>query len=302
LPIAAKGITLSIRDRPDTSNHGSLEDPDMTNLKMPSQEAIFTREDNSVIFNQLGVKLELDSAIRNDVYYAWLDGMIDSIGKLVPGAEIAEKNYARAEPRLNVGVYYDTGDRMLLRLGAVLRTTCNKKTHAFCAFKRPVDEHSVRRDHRHIFDGDEKATIQHDPRSLESVAIIRRLLARTDIEHPGTHLLRCYGIHGDRLTPSICIEQYRHPFFVWLDKKDALRCTMDRAYVFDLRLPHSAQEKKLFTEVELPVYPRIDQTVAQDPRVLVLIDELTKSLSIEFGARLTTDNKYQRAAKTLAIN
>ena len=267
-----------------------------------TRETVFTREGNFVVFNQLGVKLELDSAVENSVYYGWLDRMIGKIGKLVPGAEIAEKEHARREPRLNTGVYYDTSDRKLLRLGAVLRTTCNKKTHAFCAFKKPVDEQSVRRDHRHIFEGDEKATIQCDPTSPESLAIVKRLLARTDIEHPGTHLLRCYGVRGDQLAPSICIEQYRHPFFVWLDNKDALRCTMDRAYVFDLRRSASTLEKKLFTEVELPLYPRIEQAVAKDPRILGLIDLLSESLRIEFGAKLTTDNKYQRAAKTLEIS
>jgi hypothetical protein len=165
-----------------------------------------------------------------------------------------------------------------------------------------VDEQSVRRDHRHVFEGDEKATIQHDPTSSESVAVVKRLLARTDIEHPGTHLLKCYGIRGDQLTPSLCIEQFRHPFFVWLDKKDALRCTMDRAYIFDLHHPVSAREKKLFTEMELPLYPRIDQTVAQDPRVLDLINVLSESLRRELDAKVTTHNKYQRAANTLGIN
>jgi hypothetical protein len=267
-------------------------------LKLPTNEAVFTRTGDFVVFNQMGVKLKLDPAVEDEAYYGWLDSMIERIGTLVPGAEIAEKEYARTRPRLNTGVYYDTTDRRLLGLGAVLRTTCNKKTHAFCAFKEPQDEHAVRRDHRHIFQGYEKAAIQEAPLSAESVAIVRRLLARTDIEHPGTHLLDRYAIAGEDLTPSLCIEQYRHPFFVWLDKKDALRCTMDRAYVFDLR---GSEEKKLFGEVELPVYPRIDATVAADPRVLDLIRVLAESVQERFAAQFTNDNKYQRAATTLGI-
>lgn len=273
----------------------------MTNERVQEQEAIFSRKGNFVVFNQLGIKLELDSAIQNSDYYAWLDAMTMRIGTLVPGAEIAEKTYARTEPRMNIGVYYDTNDRRLLRLGAVLRTTCNKKTHAFCAFKKALDESGVRRDHRHIFEGDEKVIIQNHPTAPEAIAIVKRLLARTDIEHPGRHLLQCYGIRGDELTPSICIERCIRPFFVWLDKKDALRCTMDRANVFDLRVPFAAQDKKLFTEVELPLYPRIEPAVARDARVLDLIRVISESLHDEFGANLITENKYQRAAKILNI-
>lgn len=268
----------------------------------PPAGAIYNREGNFAIFDQLGVKLELDSAMEDRTYYKWLDTMIGTIGEHVHGAEIAEKDYARTSPRLNTGVYYDTDDRRLLGIGAVLRTTCNKKTHAFCAFKEPEDERGVRRDHRYIFEGEEKTVIQEDPTSQRAVAIVSRLLARTDIQHPGTHLLRRYGIRAEELTPSLCIEQYRHPFFVWLDKKDALRCSMDRAYCYDVRLPRSEAQKLLFSEVELPVYPHIDPDVARDPRFLHLIHVLSDSLRQEFGAQFTSDNKYQRAAKMLGID
>jgi len=273
----------------------------VTTSSAVDSDAIFTRNGNSVVFNQLGVKLELDSNVTDESYYAWLDEMIKRIGTLVAGAQIAEKSYARTEPRLNTGVYYDTLDRKLLRSGAVLRTTCNVKTHAFCAFKAPTDQENVRRDHRYIFEGEEKAMIQSAPRSPSSFAIVRQLLGRTDIDQPGVHLLRSYGIRGDDLTPSICIEQYRHPFYVWLDKKDALRCTMDRAYVSDMRHPSAENDGKLFSEIELPLFPRIESTVARDPRTVRLMEVLSASLADQFGTRATSDNKYQRAAKTLGI-
>ena len=111
-----------------------------------SSESVYKREGNFAVFNQLGVKLDFSSTTGDPEYYDWLDHMILDIGRLVPGAEIAEKSYARAEPRLNTGVYYDTLDYRLLNGGMVLRTTCNKKTHAFCAFKLDEDERNVRRD------------------------------------------------------------------------------------------------------------------------------------------------------------
>ena len=223
------------------------------------------------------------------------------IGRLVPGAEIAEKSYARAEPRLNTGVYYDTSDYALLKNGMVLRTTCNRKTHAFCAFKLDEDEHHVRRDHRYIFEGEEKSAIQNDPTSPEAAAIVKRLLARDDFEHPGVHLARETGIRGGDLIPAVCLEQYRHPFFAWLDKRDALRCSMDRVQVYNLRLPEEERERQAFSEIELPVYPHIDDEVAKDPRLLELIEVLSASLRERFGLRLIEDSKYQRAASLLGM-
>jgi hypothetical protein len=269
-------------------------------MHMPAGEAVYTREGAFVVFNQLGVKHELDPAVPDADWYDWLDDMTARIGALVPGAEIAEKSYARTAPRLNTGVYYDTADRRLLGLGAVLRTTCNTQTHAFCAFKEPDDGHGVRRDHRYVFDGEEKATIQDAPASPAAAAIVARLLARTDVEHPGTHLRRRYGIAGEALTPSLCLEQYRHPFFVWLDGQDALRCSMDRAEVYDLRVAGDAAPRRAtFGEVEFPVFPRIAPEIARDPRVLQLIDALSDALQARYDAPRTTDNKYQRAAKAL---
>jgi hypothetical protein len=266
-----------------------------------SEEAVYTRTGNFAVFNQLGVKLDFSSATTDEDYYDWLDHMKIEIAQLVPGAEIAEKSYARAEPRLNTGVYYDTLDYRLLNGGMVLRTTCNRKTHAFCAFKLDEDERHVRRDHRYVFEGEEKSTIQNDPTSSEAVAIVKHLLARGDIEHPGSHLAYSTGIRGGDLTPAVCLEQYRHPFFVWLDKQDALRCSMDRVQVHNLRLAEVDREKQPFSEIELPVYPHIKDEVAKDPRVLELIGVLSDSLRERFGLKLIADSKYQRAADALGI-
>lgn len=274
----------------------------MLDQQVPEGEAVYTRKGNFAVFNQLGVKLDFSSATSKEEYYDWLDRMKADIGHLVPGAEIAEKSYARAEPRLNTGVYYDTADYRLLKGGMVLRTTCNRKTHAFCAFKLDEDERHVRRDHRFVFEGEEKSTIQNDPTSPEAAAIVKRLLARQDIEHPGTHLERAAGIRGEELSPAVCLEQYRHPFFVWLDKRDALRCSMDRVQVYNLRLPVEERVKQPFSEIELPLYPHIEEEVAKDPRVLQLIQVLSDSLHERFGLNLITDSKYQRAADALGIS
>jgi hypothetical protein len=273
----------------------------MTEPQLPIGEAVYTRKGNFAVFNQLGVKLDFSSATTKEDYYDWLDSMKAEIGRLVPGAEIAEKSYARAEPRLNTGVYYDTSNYRLLNGGMVLRTTCNRKTHAFCAFKLDEDEHHVRRDHRYVFEGEEKSTIQNGPTSPEAIAIVKRLLAREDLEHPGTHLRNATGIRGEDLTPAICLEQYRHPFFVWLDKKDALRCSMDRVEVYNLRLPETQRERRPFSEIELPLYPHIEEEVVKDPRVLQLITVLSDSLCDRFGLKLIVDSKYQRAADALGI-
>jgi hypothetical protein len=264
-------------------------------------EHVYTRTGSFAVFNQFGVKLDFSDATSDAVYYAWLDAMTADIGRLVPGAEIAEKSYARTEPRKNIGVYYDTADYRLLRSRLILRTTCNKKTHAFCAFKQGEDERHVRRDHRYVFEGEEKSTIQAAPTSPAAVAIVTRLLVRDDIEHPGTHLNRLTGIHGGELSPSMCLEQYRHPFFVWLDKRDALRCSMDRVQVFDLRVPEDQQERRGYSEVELPIYPHIDEDMARDPRVGALIRVLCESLSQTFGVATIDTSKYERGAALLGL-
>lgn len=273
----------------------------MSGSFLHDSESVYKRNGHFAVFNQFGAKLDFHNQTSDEDYYAWLDAMIVDIGRLVPGAEIAEKSYARAEPRMNTGVYYDTADYRLLQMRLILRTTCNKKTHAFCAFKQGEDEHQVRRDHRYVFEGEEKATIQQAPASPESAAIVQRLLRRTDIEHPGTHLARLTGIRGEELTPSMCLEQYRHPFFVWLDKRDALRCSMDRVQVYDLRLPEAARVRCAFSEVELPIYPHIDDEMAMDPRVPELIQILSDSLTTRFGVQRIDTSKYERGAVALGL-
>ncbi len=273
----------------------------MKTPKVPTSEPIYQRRGDLAVFHQFGTKLDFDVAIDKQQYYAWLDEMIKGIGAVVPGAQIAEKSYARAEPRLNTGVYYDTDDYRLLRLGLVLRTTCNKKTHAFCAFKQAQDEHGVMLDRRYVFEGTAKKTIQDAPTSAAAIAYVQELLDRTDIEHPGTYLHRATGLCGSDLSPSLCLEQYRHPFFVWLDGKDALRCSMDRVEVFDLRLPPDKRKRVPFGEIELPIYPHIEDEVARDPRLVQLIEILRNSLVDRFGLVEIKAAKYERGGTLLGL-
>ena len=270
----------------------------MIDLRVPEQ--IYTNAGEIVLFNQLAVKIEMDR-VSNDDYYVWLDHMTVEIGSLVPGAKIVEKETARISPPLNIAVYYDTNDYRILPTGALLRTSCNRITHAFCAFKMAQDTHSVRNDHRFVFSGDEKHTIQTAPTSDAAIAIVKQLLSRKDIVHPGTYLEKHLGIRGEDLEPAICLEDYRYTFFVWLDGKDALRCSIDRFHVSDLRLPELAREKKPVSEVELAIYPRIDPEVAKSKRVVDLIKVLSNSLCEEFGVSITTDIKYQRSARVLGL-
>jgi hypothetical protein len=270
----------------------------MATLQMPDD--VYAHKDSIVLFNQLAVKIEMDS-VSNSSYYAWLDRMRRDVGQLVPGAEIAEKEDARKSPPLNRAVYYDTVDYKILPTGALLRTSCNIITHAFCAFKYAEDEHGVRGDYRYVFGGEEKRIIQTSPTSKEAVAIVSNLMARTDIRHPGTYLEECYGISGKTLTPSICLDDYRYTFFVWLDKRDALRCSIDRAHVSNLRLPEEERREMPVSEVELAIYPHIDPEVARDRRVVQLIEALAGSLCGEFCVRATTDIKYQRGARVLGL-
>jgi hypothetical protein len=271
----------------------------VTHLEVPSDE-IYTKHKDVVIFHQLAIKIEMD-AVPNVAYFDWLDDMKARVGTLIAGAEIAEKPQARIAPPLNTAVYYDTDDYQLLPTGALLRTSCNRITHAFCAFKMTQTSGSVRRDHRFVFDGEEKRTIQEAPASPAAVQIVRRLLARTDIEHPGTFLERQYGIPPTALRPSILLDDYRYTFFVWLDRRDALRCSIDRASVVNLRLAEAERVTRRVSEVELAIYPRIDPSVARDPRVVALIRTLSQALCDRFGVAVTTDIKYQRAAKALGI-
>ena len=267
-------------------------------LRVPDE--IYSKTPSVVLFNQLAVKIEMDG-VSNEDYYRWLDRMKDEIGGAVPGAQIAEKEHARTDPPLNIAVYYDTPDYRILPTGALLRTSCNRITHAFCAFKMTEDANNVRNDHRFVFDGDEKRTIQVDPTSAASLAIVKRLLRRRDIEHPGTYLERNLEISGESLEPAICLRDYRYTFFVWLDGRDALRCSIDRYFVSDLRAQNGRGEERPLSEVELAIYPRIEAAVAKNPHVVDAIRFLTDSLCTSFGVAVTHDIKYQRSARALDL-
>src|SRR5688572_4644323 len=104
----------------------------MTELRVPQE--VYRKAGDVVFFNQLGVKVEADNC-SNEEYFTWLDDITGEIGDLVPGAKIVEKPDARTSPPLNIAVYYDTNDYDILPTGALLRTSCNRVTHAFCAFK-----------------------------------------------------------------------------------------------------------------------------------------------------------------------
>lgn len=261
----------------------------------------FHRDGNLVLFSQFGPKLRFPDDVTNDQYFAWLDRTTAEIGKIVPGTEIIEKPADREEPRRNTGVYYDTEDFVLLKSHMVLRTTSNPKTHAFCAFKYGADENQTRRDHRHIFEGDEKRTIQFGPSSDAAVEVVRSLLRRTDIRHPGTFLKEATGLGPDDLRPAVMIAQYRYTFYVLIDGHDALRCSLDRADVSSLRQMGRHVEPKFFSEIELPIFPRISQATLRDERTVRLMKVLSESLGDAFGAEHIHDSKYRRAARILGL-
>jgi hypothetical protein len=264
-------------------------------------EQLFKRAGDLILFSQYGVKLDFDNGTTNAEYYGWLDGAVEGIGEAVPGASIIEKPNDRIQPRRNTGVYYDTADYKLLRGDAVLRTTSNPITHAFCAFKLGEDEQHVRRDHRYVFEGEDKRTIQLAPASPEADAIVKGLLSRVDITHPGTFLRERMGISGDALMQSLCLAQDRRTFYVLLDGSDALRCSLDRVEVTDLRRPESARVRSYFSEVELPVYPRISPAVAADARLGQIISVLADTLQARFGVAFVSDSKYRRAARAVGL-
>lgn len=271
----------------------------MTTLIIPTEEPIYKKTGAaSVVFNQLGVKIQMDS-VSDEAYFGWLDCATAQIGQIVPGAQIAEKENVRAQPTLNTAVYYDTSDYRILVTGALLRTSCNVITHAFCTFKDARDEHGVRQDNRHVFEGDEKRTIQQAPTSDEAVAIVRRLFTSNLPDNPAIILAERYGINGADLSPAIRIDNYRYTFYVWLDRRDALRCSLDRAKVTNLR--SRGLKEGRFSEVELSIYPRIDPEVARDRRIVDLIEALANSLLQRFSNPITTRTKYQRAASVLGI-
>jgi hypothetical protein len=97
------------------------------------------------------------------------------------------------------------------------------------------------------------------------------------------------------------LDDYRYTFFVWLDQQDALRCSIDRAFVSNLRLPSREREQRPASQVGLAIYPLIAEEIAQDPRVVQLIKVLSSELCERFDTRITSDIKYQRAATALRM-
>jgi len=268
---------------------------------MVNRDPVFVRSGDFVRFQQYGVKLDFPNEVGNEEYYSWLDEMIASIDRLVPGARIVEKEQDRSDPRRNSGVYYDTDDYRLLCGHMVLRTTSNPKTHAFCAFKYGADEKGIRRDHRYIFDGEDKFTVQTSPTGDAAVAVVKRLLSRQDVMHPGIVLAEATGIQPQDLTPALLLVQHRRTFYVWLDGEDALRCSMDRAEVTDLRSVGGTAKTGRFSEVEVPIFPRISPGLLDDPRVQELIDVLSGSVTDRFGVTVVHDSKYRRGARTIGL-
>lgn len=271
----------------------------MTELRLPAGEEVFAKQGKIALFYQLGVKVDLTS-VTTPRYFSWLDDMKLRLPQLVRGAEIGEKARARTCPILNTGVYYDTCDYQVLRTGSFIRTTC-AVTRAFCAFKLADNGKGVRKDHRYVFQGKEKRTIQGAPASDDAAQIVLRLLARTDIEHPGTFLRRYHGIDPTTVTPSVLIKRYISTFWVWLDRRDALRCSLDRVYAADLREPPAQRRLRPFREVELMIYPHVQPEVSRDPRLVQVIEVLADSLRADLGALVTREIKYQRGARALGI-
>jgi len=265
--------------------------------KVPAGD-IYVKAGDMTVFHQLARKIEMDH-VSQDEYWAWLDRRKEDIGARVDGAKIVEKPDARANPPLSTAIYYDTPDLAILPTGALLRTSCNKITHAFCAFKAPEDGHGVRQDNRYVFSGDEKRTIQQAPSSPEAAAIVQALMRRTDIDHPGRLLQRVTGISPLDLSPAILLDDLRYTFYAWLDGRDALRCSIDRAHVRSLRPEVGSRDYVPVTEVEIAIYPRVAQDVARDPRLVELVDHLTLDLTETFRTRVTRKIKYQRSAAAL---
>lgn len=276
----------------------------MTDLKINTNNiggTIFQENEGHNAFNQLAVKVDANSISDSD-YFAWLDKTIQTFKKDFPDFTFLEQEGVRFSPPLNTAVYYDTRQYSLLPTGSLLRTSCNKLTHAFCAFKMPEDQYGNRMDRRYVFKGHEKKTIQDNPYSDESVSVVKNLLGRSDIDHPGVFLEKSYGIRSPELSPSMVLFGHRSTFFVRIDGHDALRCSLDRSSVFDIRNdPHNRKTKK-FREVEISIYPRIPKEISQDPRVVWLITFLTDSLISQFQTQVLHDIKYQRGSQLLGID
>ena len=268
----------------------------MNKLELPTKEEIYTRSDSFVIFNQLGVKITLDN-VTNREYFSWLDSISEEIGNLVLGGKIAEKVNSRIEPTLNTAIYYDTADYDLLNTGALLRTSCNKITHAFCAFKMPSDNCGIRKDHRSLFADLEKETIQKEPDSKKAVYIVKKLLASNSPNNPGLHLKKNFNIDPCSLLPAVRLDNQRYSFYVWLDNEDALRCSLDIVNVKNLRSKNL--DCSSFSEVEISIYPRISKKISEDIRTVELIKACSTSLVKNLNGAITDKIKYQRAIEVL---
>ena len=272
----------------------------MKDLKIDHSKPVFEVRRGHNVFRQLAVKVDMNGVPDHD-YFAWLDFVIREARVDAGKVSFLEKEGVRTDPPLNTAVYYDTVDYKLLPTGALLRTSCNKVTHAFCAFKMPEDESGTRLDRRHVFDGAEKLQIQTAPYSDDSIAIVKRLLRRTDIEQPGMFLFNAFGISPEELTPAVVLFGHRSTFYVRLDDCDVLRCSLDRSRVMDFRNDPQGLAQKSFREVEISIYSRISSEISGDPRVVALIHYLTETLTARFSRPVIYDIKYQRAAATLGI-
>lgn len=272
----------------------------MKNISVITDEPVFAVNEGYNIFNQLAIKVDMDH-VDDKLYFEWLDDMVENLPKKIKGSRILEKEGVREKPPVNTAVYYDTEDYKLLPTGSLLRTSCSILTHAFCAFKLSEDEKGNRLDRRHVFEGEEKKTIQHGPYSDEAINIVKKLLLRQDIEQPGTFLKQEFGITADQLSPAMVLFGSRSTFFVRLDEYDVLRCSIDRSDVANHRKDSECKNRKNFRECEISIYPRISKEIANDPRVIELIKFLSTSLQERFNSDILYDIKYQRGAKLLGF-
>ncbi|WP_272570042.1 hypothetical protein [Providencia sp. PROV255] len=271
------------------------------NLSVDVNGSIHEKHGGYDIFRQLAVKIKADE-IDDASYFNWLDRIPEELAEKFPSIEFKEKNGVREFPPLNTAVYYDTDSLDILPTGALLRTSCSKLTHAFCAFKMPEDSTGNRLDRRHVFEGRNKGIIQSSPYGDEAIAIVKNLITRKDIEQPGTFLKSVTGVNPEDLAPVMILRGYRSTFYVLIDGLDALRCSMDRSFVFDARngaRPETTEGWKGFREIEISLYPKISDSLKGDPRVIEVVTALRDSLVSKFGAEVIHDIKYQRGMKLI---
>ncbi|PQQ29130.1 hypothetical protein [Photorhabdus hindustanensis] len=271
------------------------------NLKVDSKGHIHEHYEGYNIFRQLAVKV-FANHITDEQYYQWLDSVPAELASKFPTAEFKERDWVRDNPPLNTAIYYDTKNYDILPTGALLRTSCSKLTHAFCAFKMPEDETGNRLDRRHVFEGKEKTEIQNNPSGEKAVSIVKNLITRKDIEQPGTFLEKTFGINPSEIYPAMILKGYRTTFYVLIDDYDVLRCSIDRSSVFDIRGEVDIEDDnnwKKFREVEISLYPRMDDAIKNDLRVIQLIQDIRDSLVSRFNTHVIYDIKYQRGMKLL---